>query len=96
MRFEFHLHAAAVAVELDCQVVVDDMDISGHWNRMFDQRIIFDYDPATGLHTWLNGEEAELIEEGSEGVEVVARYRLGGQAFVEPVEALVVDTGELR
>ncbi len=26
-------------------VVVDDMDISGHWNRMFEQRVIFDYDP---------------------------------------------------
>jgi len=26
-------------------VVIDDMDISGHWNRMFEQRVIFDYDP---------------------------------------------------
>ncbi len=24
--------------------VIDEMDISGHWNRMFEQRVIFDYD----------------------------------------------------
>jgi len=26
------------------QLVVDGMDISGHWNRMFEQRVIWDYD----------------------------------------------------
>ena len=26
------------------QVVIEGMDISGHWNRMFEQRVIFDYD----------------------------------------------------
>jgi Fe-S oxidoreductase len=26
-------------------LVVDGMDISGHWNRMFGQRVIFDYSP---------------------------------------------------
>jgi dimethylglycine catabolism B len=26
------------------QVVLEGMDISGHWNRMFEQRVIFDYD----------------------------------------------------
>ena len=30
--------------ELD-EVVIEEMDISGHWNRMFEQRVIFDYDP---------------------------------------------------
>ena len=28
------------------QVVIEGMDISGHWNRMFEQRVIFDYDVA--------------------------------------------------
>jgi dimethylglycine catabolism B len=27
-------------------VVIEGMDISGHWNRMFEQRVIFDYDVA--------------------------------------------------
>ena len=25
-------------------LVVDGMDVSGHWNRMFGQRVIWDYD----------------------------------------------------
>ena len=25
-------------------LVVEGMDISGHWNRMFEQRVIWDYD----------------------------------------------------
>ena len=29
--------------EID-KIVVDGMDISGHWNRMFEQRVIWDYD----------------------------------------------------
>lgn len=27
------------------QVVIDGVDISGHWNRMFEQRVIFNYTP---------------------------------------------------
>lgn len=30
----------------DKQLVVQGMDISGHWNRMFEQRVIWDYDVA--------------------------------------------------
>ncbi len=30
-------------IELD-EVVLEGMDISGHWNRMFEQRVIWDYD----------------------------------------------------
>jgi len=26
------------------QLIVEGMDISGHWNRMFEQRVIWDYD----------------------------------------------------
>jgi Fe-S oxidoreductase len=32
------------AVTEDQQLVVEGMDISGHWNRMFEQRVIWDYD----------------------------------------------------
>jgi Fe-S oxidoreductase len=32
------------AITEDKQLVVDGMDISGHWNRMFEQRVIWDYD----------------------------------------------------
>ena len=31
------------AVKEHEHLVVDGMDISGHWNRMFGQRVIFDY-----------------------------------------------------
>ncbi len=29
------------------QITLEGMDISGHWNRMFEQRVIFDYDLTT-------------------------------------------------
>jgi Fe-S oxidoreductase len=32
------------AVKEEKQLVVQGMDISGHWNRMFEQRVIWDYD----------------------------------------------------
>ncbi|HJN40792.1 MAG TPA: 4Fe-4S dicluster domain-containing protein, partial [Anaerolineales bacterium] len=31
------------AVKEKDELIVDGMDISGHWNRMFGQRVIFDY-----------------------------------------------------
>jgi Fe-S oxidoreductase len=34
------------AIKEEKQLVVDGMDISGHWNRMFEQRVIWDYDVA--------------------------------------------------
>ncbi|OQY84555.1 MAG: hypothetical protein B6D40_05220, partial [Anaerolineae bacterium UTCFX3] len=34
----------AVAIEKE-NVIVDGVDVSGHWNRMFEQRVIFDYTP---------------------------------------------------
>jgi dimethylglycine catabolism B len=34
----------AIAIEKE-NVVVDGVDISGHWNRMFEQRTIFEYTP---------------------------------------------------
>ncbi|MCC7360650.1 MAG: 4Fe-4S dicluster domain-containing protein [Anaerolineales bacterium] len=32
------------AIKEEKQLVVEGMDISGHWNRMFEQRVIWDYD----------------------------------------------------
>lgn len=32
------------AITEEKQLVVEGMDISGHWNRMFEQRVIWDYD----------------------------------------------------
>lgn len=32
------------AITEERQLIVDGMDISGHWNRMFEQRVIWDYD----------------------------------------------------
>jgi dimethylglycine catabolism B len=33
------------AVKEHDTLIVDGMDVSGHWNRMFGQRVIWDYDP---------------------------------------------------
>lgn len=41
------------------KLVVDGMDISGHWNRMFEQRVIWDYDTdALDRITGLEGGES--------------------------------------
>lgn len=38
------LTKTAPVIELE-QAVVDGIDVSGHWNRMFEQRVIWDYTP---------------------------------------------------
>ena len=31
-------------------VIVDGIELTADWNRMFEQRVIFDYDPSTLDH----------------------------------------------
>ncbi len=57
-------------------LVVDGTDISGHWNRMFEQRVIWDYDTS----------ELEKIAELDEGESLGWCYQCGKCIGVCPVD----------